>query len=62
MPSRYGTAIRIGERTAPVSSAPMSSTQARWRSWLAPAVAAVLLCAALGVLHGQLQEILHHVY
>lgn len=43
-----------------MSSAPLSSTQVRWRNWLAPALAAVLLCAALWVLHGQLQAIRYH--
>jgi len=35
----------------------MSSKRARLRSWLAPTVAAVLLCAALWVLHNELQAI-----
>ncbi len=35
----------------------MSSKQARWRSWLAPALAAALLCAAMWVLHEQLQAV-----
>lgn len=35
----------------------MSSKRARLRSWLAPAIAAVLLCAAFWVLHGELQAI-----
>ncbi|WP_314445223.1 bifunctional lysylphosphatidylglycerol flippase/synthetase MprF, partial [Massilia timonae] len=40
-----------------MSSAPMSSKWARLRSWLAPTIAAVLLCAAFWVLHGELQAI-----
>lgn len=35
----------------------MPSTQTRCRGWLTPAVEAVLLCAVLWVLHGQLQAI-----
>ena len=35
----------------------MSSKWARLRSWLAPTIAAVLLCAAFWVLHGELQAI-----
>lgn len=35
----------------------MSTKRARLRSWLAPTVAAVLLCAALWVLHNELQAI-----
>ena len=35
----------------------MSSKRARLRSWLAPTIAAVLLCAAFWVLHGELQAI-----
>ena len=57
MPARHAAAIRRAERTAQVSSAPMSSKRARLRSWLAPTVAAVLLCAALWVLHNELQAI-----
>ena len=34
-----------------------TSQHARLRSWLPPALAAVLLCAALWVLHGELQGI-----
>ena len=33
----------------------MSSNWVRLRSWLAPTIAAVLLCAAFWVLHGELQ-------
>ncbi|WP_221176227.1 bifunctional lysylphosphatidylglycerol flippase/synthetase MprF [Massilia aurea] len=40
-----------------MSSAPMSSKQARLRSWLAPTIAAVLLCGAFWVLHNELQAI-----
>ncbi|WP_313166804.1 bifunctional lysylphosphatidylglycerol flippase/synthetase MprF [Massilia oculi] len=57
MPAWHAAAIRSAERTAQVSSAPMSSKRARLRSWLAPTVAAVLLCAALWVLHNELQAI-----
>lgn len=57
MPARHAAAICSVDRTAHVSSAPMSSKRARLRSWLAPAIAAVLLCAAFWVLHGELQAI-----
>ena len=40
-----------------MSAAPIASRQAGLRSWLPPLVAAVLLCAAVWVLHGELQQI-----
>ncbi len=40
-----------------ISAAPIASRQAGLRSWLPPLVAAVLLCAAVWVLHGELQQI-----
>lgn len=40
-----------------MSTATLSSRQAWLRSWLPPTIAAVLLCAAFWVLHGELQQI-----
>jgi len=47
----------LEERTQPVNSATSPASQAWLRNWLPPILAAALLCVALWVLHGELQQI-----